>query len=265
MTPETFEHEGTTTSWYKTGTGKPLLILHGWGSSSEVMFPLARQLQDIRTCCLIDLPGFGKSPEPLRAWNVDDYADLIEHFIKKTFSDGAIDLLVHSYGARIALKLLVKKEISSRIEKVIITGGAGLKPKRKPKYFIKKYTAKLLKTPFFILPEPLRGKGLNQLRKTGLWKKLGSSDYQQLSGVMRETFVKSVTEYLDPLLSSISHEILLIWGRNDTATPLDQARRMEQGLKNGVLVVVEKAGHYAFLDQPVQFSAISKAYLEPEK
>ncbi|MEX2345974.1 MAG: alpha/beta hydrolase [Balneolaceae bacterium] len=265
MTPLFFEYGDVKAAWYKTGKGKPLVILHGWGSSSDVMMPVARQLQDIRTCCLIDFPGFGKSHEPPAAWGVDNYTDLVENFITKTFPDEKVDLLAHSYGARVTLKLLAKKSFASRLDKVVITGGAGLKPKRKPVYFLKKYTAKILKMPFYLLPQPLRSKGLDRLRKTGIWKKLGSSDYQKLSGVMRETFVKSVNEYLDSLLQDIQHELLLIWGENDTATPLEQGRRMEKGLKNGVLIVAENAGHYAFLDQPAHFAAIIKAYLEPEK
>ena len=43
-----------------------------------------------------------------------------------------------------------------------------------------------------ILPNPLREKALSWLRSTELWKSLGSSDYSKLSGVMRETFVKSI-------------------------------------------------------------------------
>lgn len=250
-------------TWYKTGIGKPLLILHGWGSSSKVMQPLAEKLKQVRTSFLVDLPGFGNSPEPATAWSVDDYADIIERFIEEIFSGQKIDLLVHSFGARIAIKLLSRPAVSSNIEKVIFTGAAGIKPKRKPSYYFKKYTAKTLKLPFYLLPGSLREKGLNKLRNTGLWKRLGSSDYQKLSGVMRETFVKSVTEYLDEDLKKIEHEILLLWGENDTATPPEQGRRMKKSLKNATLIVIEGASHYAFLDKPTQFSAILKAYLEP--
>ncbi|MDX1591240.1 MAG: alpha/beta hydrolase, partial [Balneolaceae bacterium] len=156
-----------------------------------------------------------------------------------------------------------REDIAGRIDKVIFTGAAGLKPKRKPAFYIKKYTAKLLKAPFMLLPGQQREKGLSKLRGTKLWKKLGSSDYRKLSGIMRETFVLSVTEYLDELLPQVDHEILLIWGEDDTATPMDQAKRFEAGLKHGALVPMKSAGHYAFLDQPNQFKAIALAYLEP--
>lgn len=250
-------------AWHTMGKGKPLVMLHGWGSSSQAFHPLAKKLIHVRTSTLLDFPGFGDSPEPPEAWSVDDYTDLIQDFVESTFADQEIDLLVHSFGARVAIKLLGRRGVAQKIDKVVFTGAAGLKPKRKPTYYLKKYTAKILKFPFYILPKNSREKGLNSLRNTRLWKKLGSSDYQKLSGVMRETFVKTVTEYLDDDLKHIDHEILLLWGKNDTATPLDQAKRMENGLKNSTLIEIDEAGHYAFLDRPQHFADIVKAYLEP--
>lgn len=80
---------------------------------------------------------------------------------------------------------------------------------------------------------------------------------------MRETFVKCVTEYLDYLLPKINHEVLLIWGENDTSTPLEQGKRMKKLLKESALIVVDGAGHYAFLNKPKYVASVIKAYLEP--
>jgi pimeloyl-ACP methyl ester carboxylesterase len=171
-------------------------------------------------------------------------------------------LLVHSFGGRIALKLCARDKAQPLIGKVLITGGAGMKPKRSFNYYLKKYTAKALKAPFAILPGSLRQKGLDKLRQTALWKSLASSDYSKLSGVMRETFVRTVTEYLEPCLPRIPHEVLLLWGRNDEAAPLYQAERMEKGIENAALVVIDHAGHYAFLDRPAHFVSIAKAFFK---
>ncbi len=258
------EINGTIISWSKSGKGKPLLFLHGWGSNSSSFAPVLGRLQSVRTCFLPDFPGFGNSGKPKKPWTVSDYADAIDSFVQKHIPDGPFDLIVHSFGARVAIKLLTRPEISSRIDKVIFTGAAGLIPKRSTQYYLKKYTAKLLKLPFLILPTTLREKGLASLRKSTLWKNLGSSDYQKLGGVMRQTFVNVVTEHLDEELPKISHEILLLWGKDDVATPLEQAKRMEAGLKNCALILLDGAGHYAFIDKPAQFAAIAVAYLEPE-
>ena len=257
-----FKYRNRNIACYTKGTGKPLVMLHGWGSESKVMMPLADRLADLRKCHLIDFPGFGESEEPGEPWGIEDYADMVKAYIDQKVDGKNVDLLVHSFGCRVTLLLCSNPEFSNRIEKVLITGGAGLKPKRSLNFYFRKYTAKTLKLPFLILPKKLREKGLNKLRNTSIWKKLGSSDYQKLTGVMRETFVKSVTTYMENTLPEIDHEVLLLWGESDEATPIDQAKRLEKGLKNSALVTIENAGHYAFLDQPARFSAIAKAFFE---
>ena len=79
---------------------------------------------------------------------------------------------------------------------------------------------------------------------------------------MRETFVKTVSEHLESCLPEIQHEVLLLWGKEDPATPWYQAERMERGLKNGALVGIDGAGHYAFLDQPDRFVRIVRAFYQ---
>jgi pimeloyl-ACP methyl ester carboxylesterase len=239
----------------------PLIILHGWGSNKQVMMPLAKELSSLRDCYVLDLPGFGNSSILDAAWDVDDYADLIETFLQDLEIEEA-DLLVHSFGGRIALKLCARPEGQTLINKVLITGGAGMKPRRGWSYYLKKYTAKFLKAPFYILPSNLREKALSWLRKTPVWQALGSSDYSKLEGPMRETFVKTVSEYLEPCLPHIPHEVLLLWGRNDESAPLYQAERMESGIDQAELVVIDHAGHYAFLDRPSHFASIAKAFFK---
>jgi len=260
---KTFTYREQKLSYQIFGAGKPLLLLHGWGSSGEVMMPLAKNIAHLRTCYVIDLPGFGASPEPIRGWEIDDYAAIIQAFTQSlNLKDTKADLLVHSFGGRIALKLCASEFGKKYFEKILITGGAGMKPKRSAGYFIRKYTAKSLKAPFLLLPSTQQQKALSWLRRTSIWRKLGSGDYSKLSGVMRETFVKSVNEYLEPCLPRIPHEVLLLWGSNDEATPLYQAERMEQGIPAAVLVVIEGAGHYAFLDKPKRFASIAEAFFK---
>ncbi len=254
-----YRYRKTDIHYQKTGQGKPLLLLHGWGSSGRVMLPMAELLSDVRTCYVIDLPGFGETAEPPEAWGIDDYTDMTEAFIREQFSE-PVDLLVHSFGGRITLKLCARPAGKELIDKVLITGGAGMKPKRSVSYYFKKYTAKTLKAPFMLLPAGPREKALKKLRGTKLWKLLGSGDYSKLSGVMRETFVKSVTEHLEPCLPNIPHEVLLLWGTDDESTPLYQGRRMEKGIKNAALVEIKNAGHYTFLDRPKHFARITRAF-----
>ena len=214
-----------------------------------------------RRCILVDFPGFGKSEEPADAWDVGAYADMVKAFIKDQ-QLGGTDVLAHSFGGRVMLKIMAEDPNKTLVGKVLLTGGAGMKPKRKLSFYYRKYLAKTLKAPFQILPNPLKEKGLEKLRQTALWKSLGSSDYKTLQGVMRQVFVKTVGEYLEDTLPKINHDVFLLWGENDDATPLYQAERMEKGIKNAALVKIENAGHYAFLDQPGKFNIIADAFFK---
>ncbi len=237
------------------------MILHGWGSNADVMMPLVSKLSDLRTCYVPDLPGFGETPPPPEPWTVDDYVDLAEQFVTE-IAGGRADILAHSFGGRIALKWCSRESGKEQAGKVVITGGAGMKPRRTFAFYCRKYTAKLLKAPFMLLPAAHREKALDWMRGTGIWKSLGSSEYRQLDGVMRQTFVRTVSEHLEFCLQKISHDILLLWGKEDGATPVYQGARMENGLHNGALVVIDHAGHYAFLDQPDRFIRIVRAFLK---
>ncbi|TNE72304.1 alpha/beta hydrolase [bacterium] len=254
---------GIKTHFLKAGEGEPLLILHGWGSSAQVMSQLAQHMAIKNTCYVIDFPGFGKTPAPNSAWDVSEYMRFTQSFIQQVIGRKT-SLLVHSFGGRVALKLLEQSWAQTWIDKVLITGGAGMKPRRTWRFYYRKYLAKTLKAPFLILPKALQEKGLQKLRQTDLWKSLGSSDYKQLEGVMREIFVKTVSEYLEKTLPNISHEVFLLWGKNDDSTPMYQAERIKAGIQNATLVGIDGAGHYAFLDNPSAFYAIADAYFHPK-
>lgn len=251
--------EGQKTRIIKYGSGSPILFLHGWGCRAETMAGIVPALQDSFSCYLIDFPGFGESEPPKTDWHVSDYADFTMSLIQQLGFEKC-DVLAHSFGCRVMLNLLSQPEKAKKFGKVLVTGGAGLKPRRKPSFYFKKYLAKTLKFPFLLLPGSLKEKGLHRLRQTALWKKLGSSDYAALDGVMRQIFVHVVTDFMDELLPKINHEVFLLWGELDDATPIDQAKRLEHGIKHATLVTIPDAGHYTFLDQSARFNAIARAY-----
>jgi len=256
-----FEFKGNNVAYKVVGNGKPLVVLHGWGASTDVMTPLVNSLNIQRTFYLLDFPGFGKSPAPNSAWDVGAYAEMVAEFINKICGQ-PVDIIAHSFGGRVTLKLCSHPIWKQLIGKVLITGGAGMKPRRSAKFYFKKYLAKSLKFPFTLMPNALGEKGLNWIRSTKLWKSLGSSDYQILQGVMREIFVKTVSEYLENTLPIINQEVLLLWGANDESTPIYQAKVLERGIKNSGLAIIENAGHYAFLDRPHQFKVITETFFK---
>lgn len=272
MTTHSFDWNGHTLKWAEFGdpNAKPMIFLHGWGSSSAAFGPLAQGLMAHRRCILLDFPGFGASSTPQNPWTLQTYAESTQAWINHLdLAKDSADLLVHSFGARVLLWWLTRPSASSPsrcmdyFDKIIITGGAGVKLPKPLAVQVKLAFVRLLKAPSYLLPGTVGEAYLSTLRGSSLWKSLGSSDYKELSPVMRQTFSSVVNSTFDPaVLREISREILLIWGEKDTATPLKAARIMESSIQGAGLSIVEGAGHYPFLDKPKTFAAILHSYLD---
>ena len=82
-----------------------------------------------------------------------------------------------------------------------------------------------------------------------IYKKMGAEDYVA-TPELKETFINVIDEDLTHYLEKITQQTLLIWGENDDATPVSQAKIMKEKIKNSKLIVVPNAGHFSFVDKP---------------
>ena len=78
---------------------------------------------------------------------------------------------------------------------------------------------------------------------------------------MRAILSKVVNEDLCKAMPAIKAPTLLIWGENDTATPMEQARTMAKLIPGAGLVSFPNAGHYSFLDAQPQFTSVLTNFL----
>ncbi len=62
-------------------------------------------------------------------------------------------------------------------------------------------------------------------------------------------------------MPSIKAPTLLIWGEDDTATPLSDAKKMERLIPDAGLVSFPGCGHYSFLDNPYLFGSVLKSFI----
>ncbi len=247
---------GLKINYLEAGKGDLVCLLHGWGAKAELFEGIIDVLAAKYHVVAPNLPGFGGSDEPPEVWSVDDYTDFVIEFLRQ-FNADKIILLGHSYGGRIIIKLSNRQELPFKIDKNILVDAAGIMPHRSLGYKLRVRMYKLGKA---ILKSSLISKAFPQALNK-LQKKFGSADYAAASPVMRGCLVKAVNEDLEPLLSGINAETLLIWGDKDTATPLSDAKKMEKQIKGSGLVVFSGAGHYSFLEQPYLFARVIKSFL----
>jgi pimeloyl-ACP methyl ester carboxylesterase len=244
--------------------GEPVLLIHGWGSSAGNMRPIAQALSDTYRVYNLDLPGHGLSPEATEAFGVPEHAALVAELIRDKIRK-PVSIIGHSNGGRIALFMASEPSMKRLIRRLVLVSPSGVPPHRPPSYYVKKYLARALKAPFEILPDHPREFGLDWLRHSLVWRALGSSDYRALEGVMRDTFVKTVTFYVDDRLREIEAPTLLIWGERDTAVSRYQMSVLEERIRDAGLIILESAGHYGYLDDFDTFIGATRHFLENDR
>ncbi|MCK5413494.1 MAG: alpha/beta hydrolase [Candidatus Pacebacteria bacterium] len=229
-----------------------------------------------------DLPGFGKSDEPDENWNLDNYVEFTDKFIKsvtqargfellkniikksnikdlmnggfssisdtKTEEKKKVILVGHSFGGRIAIKYAVK--YPDKIEKLVLTGAAGIKHSLSRKQKILYVATKTGKT-IFSLPV------INKFQKYAekfLYKIIREKDYRKASLRMKEIMKKVLAEDLTPILEKIKTTTLLLWGRLDNSTPLSDGKLMNEKIENSELVIFDDANHSLPYQKPEEFT-----------
>lgn len=242
-----------------SGSGKKrVVLLHGWGCSTELMKPIADALSGDMIVLTVDFPAHGKSAQPPQSWGVPEFAACLkELLVKLDFLPCSV--IAHSFGGRVTIELASADP--ELFERIILTGAAGIRPKGEGKASKRTETYKKLKK----LVEAARkcrifGK-LPDLWQEALIQKYGSRDYAALSPEMRKTFVQVVNYDQSEKLSAIRNSTLLVWGDKDTETPLWMGQKMEKEISDSALIILNGGTHFAYLEQAGRFNAIARSFL----
>lgn len=242
--------KGLNIEYLKKGESEnKILLLHGWSCKKETFSSIIDNLSTFMEVYAIDFPGFGESDEPKEVFGVDDYVDIVEEFIEK-MNIKKLSLLGHSFGGRVIIKLVNRKNLNFDIDKLVLVDAAGIRhePKKTKKQMIYKKVFPIIKK--------ISPKLLNYIKT-----KVGSTDYRNATPMMRDILVKTINEDLIELIPNIKNSTLLIWGENDTATPYSDAVYMNEHIKDSGIVKIANAGHFAFLENPYLVNKVLNSFL----
>lgn len=225
--------------YIKEGRGRDLVLLHGWGQNKEMMLPLLNNLKEDFCCYSFDLPGFGKSNVPDKVFTVYDYASLLNKAFKELGINKPI-IVGHSFGGKIALVMGSKYDVESLV---------------------------LLASPAFRSATSIKTKILKAIKKLPFMdnlaekakKIIGSADYKNASGVMREILISTVNTDITEDLKKITVPSLFIFGTKDEAVSLNDAYKMTNLVQDGALIKLPEGTHYAYLEFLGQVTAIIKS------
>jgi len=242
--------------YQEEGQGHPLVLLHGWGVSSQSLAGVAARLATEFRVLSVDLPGFGWSQAPAEAWGIEQYADLVRHLLDER-GLASVVMLGHSFGGRIAIFLAARHP--ERVSRLILVASAGVRLRRSLAVRASIGTTRLVRR---ILAFPGWGPlGERLLRR---WQdRVGSRDYRA-AGAMRPTLVRVVNEDLTPMLPLIQAPTLLLWGDRDDEVPRPAVEIMAAQIPGARLAVFPGAGHFPFQDAPEEFQRRLAEFLRGE-
>ena len=103
-----FEHGGHRFAYWEAGRGRPLLLVHGYPTSSwdwHKIWPALSQHRHVIAC---DMLGFGLSDKPQSGYSIHGQTDVQEALLRH-FGIDEFDAIVHDYGVSVGQELLARR------------------------------------------------------------------------------------------------------------------------------------------------------------
>jgi 2-succinyl-6-hydroxy-2,4-cyclohexadiene-1-carboxylate synthase len=255
--------DGVAYDVHDRGSGRPMVLLHGFAGSSRTWTPVIEGLGRDRRLLLVDLLGHGGSdaPGPLRHEVERQAADIA--WLIDGLADGHADVVGYSFGARVALRLAL--DTPGVVRRLVLESpSAGLADPqaREARVAADERWASLLDEgdlgafhdawdaqPVFAsratLPDEVRA----AIREEHL-----AASARGLAGSLRGAG-QGAMEPLQGRLSSMIAATLVVAGDLDP-TGTQRAAEVARGIPQARLELVPDAGHAPHLEQPATFVRI---------
>lgn len=243
---------------------KVFFFLHGWGGTLKSFEKILQELpKDIQGVCL-DLPGFGKSDfPPMQGWTTHDYADWLFNFLEAFSKNHKLPAKSYFYGHSFGCRVLVRftQKHPQRVEKLILTGAAGIKwPKTYRQNFLS-FVARTLKPFVSLKPSPERHDFIGKIQRKTL-RLFGAHDWESCPENLRPTLTKVLAEEDFRMeLKNIHIPTLLLWGGKDTYTPLRSAKVYHEYLPQNKLVIFPEGRHGIHYTQAPEITRLIQDFL----
>ena len=242
--------DGVRLHYQEKGTGTPLVLLHGFSSSTyswkDVFEPLAKNYRVIA----VDLKGFGFSGKPDGDYTRRAQAILVAHLLDYLKIDKAW-LAGNSMGGEVALNFALQNP--QRVAGLILIDSAGVSVPGSnslaPGYARVPFVGPVL-IALALTSDRLVRQGLEKSfyddakitdeRVAAYYRPLKTRG-GQLAALRARTQAGQFPIEQD--LNKINSPALIIWGAEDALIPIEAGRKMNSLIKGSKLVIVERCGH----------------------
>jgi pimeloyl-ACP methyl ester carboxylesterase len=278
--PSSFELRETTIHGHRvayrmTGSGPPILLLHGITSSSETWSEVAPMLGRDYTVLAPDLVGHGQSAKPRGDYSMGALASGVRD-LSVTLDLGPATVVGHSLGGGVAMQYAYQfPEWTNRLA-LVSSGGLGSEVHG----FLRAAT---LPGSELVIPLLAAARVLSAGRAAGrllgrLGVQWGTDTVEMARGhaslgdaESRLAFVHTLRASVDPrgqrvggtdrLYLASQMPLLILWGERDRVIPVAHGRRAHELVPESRLVLFERAGHFPYLDEPKRFVATMQDWI----
>jgi pimeloyl-ACP methyl ester carboxylesterase len=257
--------------YIRRGTGKPLLLIHGLGSSHHSWDLIIDRLAARREVIAIDLPGHGASPALPVEVSIATLADAVTDFLRQEGLLG-VDAVGSSMGARLVLELVRRGGVLGAVVS-LNPGGFWKGWEISFFYHSVRLSAQLVKKLQPLLPA-LAG---NPVSRSLLLAQFSARPWRVPARVALtelRTFVPDPT-FTDLLRNlaygetqrgtpagTIHAPLVIGWGRQDRVCLPRQAKRATRAFPDAHLHWFSGCGHFPQLDVPRQATQLILSVVE---
>ncbi|MDA7746196.1 pimeloyl-ACP methyl ester esterase BioH [Psychromonas sp.] len=238
------------------GTGKDLVLIHGWGVDSAIWQPIAKQLSQYFRIHLVDLPGFGAQSEL-----VEYSLETIAETILQKLPDDAI-WCGWSLGGLIAT--YVAHCFPERVNKLIQVSASMKFVEQGDWLGVKKEVFELFKVGVVKQPE----KTLNRfLSLQAMGSDTVKSDIAAIKTLMQQQPIPKQSALLSGLdllnevdlreaFSHLTMPCLSLFGELDTLVPVANAKVLIELYPSNQQVIFKHSSHAPFISETALFERV---------
>ena len=265
------EIDGVRIHYQEKGTGTPLVLLHGFTSSTYSWKDVFDQLSKTFRVIAVDLKGFGFSSKPDGDYSRRAQATLLVHLLDSLKVERAW-LCGNSMGGEVALNVAVKSP--QRVAGLVLIDSAGVEVtgggSLAPGYLLVPFVGRML-TALAMTSDKLVREGLEKsfyddakitADRVGYYYRPLQTRGGQLAALRARTQAGQFPIEQD--LRTIEARTLIIWGANDELIPLAAGRKMNSLIKDSKLVIIEKCGHVPQEEMPERVSEEITKFIKPQ-
>jgi len=245
-----------------SGSGEPVLLLHGYPQSASCWRNQIAALADNHQVVAPDWPGFGRSDPPATPQTYDNEVDRIEWLVQR-LGWQRFNLCSHDYGGFLGLGYVIRHPERVLRLALLNTRAHGIFRPRFYRFSLGQHwvaTRPLLSAAARHLPlAHVHHVALARYRRIGCFDTALEAEYLDWMNTPRgrRTFWEFFAHYPVPAvpwladgLATIPCPVAIIWGDRDPYIPFDTARELADRIPHATLIQLRGGDHYIMEERP---------------